>query len=225
METRTRPQALHVMFVARNTEHRSMGACFRYGQTGQMIKDCPKLDTKNIAGGKLASPNTWGRVFALSATDASSVQGTVSGTLQLGERSICVLFDTGATYSIISQSFTKCLPIRPTPLDPTLTIYTPMENSIIITHVCRDFPIHIECVVYKVNLFAIHMSNFDTILGMDWLTRHLVTIDCFSKSVIFGDLSHPKLVYQGIVPHKTLKIISVLKACKLISHGCDGFLA
>ncbi|XP_076915426.1 uncharacterized protein LOC143574772 [Bidens hawaiensis] len=92
-----------------------------------------------ITGGKVAPPNTRGRVFALSATDVANDQGTVSGTLQLGERSIYVLFDTGATHSIVSLSFTKYL--------------------------------------------------------------------------------------LGILPHKTLKIISMLKARKLISHGCAGFLA
>ncbi|XP_076948377.1 uncharacterized protein LOC143620600 [Bidens hawaiensis] len=192
---------------------------------GHMIKDCPKPDTKKITGGKVAPPNTGGRVFALSATDAANAQGTVSGTLQLGERSIDVLFDTGATHSMVSLSFIKYLPIRQTPIDPTLTISTPMENSIVITHVYRDCPVRIESVVCNADLFPMHMSDFYVILGMDWLTCYRVTIDCYFKRVIFGDLSCPKLVYQGIVPHNSLRIISALKARKLISHGCDGLLA
>ncbi|XP_076901278.1 uncharacterized protein LOC143555641 [Bidens hawaiensis] len=190
-----------------------------------MIKYFPKPDTKKIAGGKVAPPDTGGRVFALSATDAANAQGTVSGTLHLGERSIYVLFDTCPAYSIVSLSFTKYLPIRPTPIDPTLTISTLMENSIVITHVYKDCPIRIESVVCNADLFPMHVPDFDVILGMYWLTSHRVTIVCYSKRVVFGDLSCPKLVYQGIVPHKTLKIISALKARKLILHGCAGFLA
>ncbi|XP_076943125.1 uncharacterized protein LOC143613246 [Bidens hawaiensis] len=166
---------------------------------GHMIKDCPKLDTKKITGGKVAPPNTGGRVFALSATDASIAQGIVSGTLHLGERSIYVLFDTGATHSIVSLSFTKYISIRPTPIDSTLTISTPMENSIVITHVYKYCPIRIESVVCNAYLFPMDMSDFDVILGMDWLTRYRVTIDCYSKRVIFGDLSCPKLVYQASI--------------------------
>ncbi|KAJ0802805.1 putative nucleotidyltransferase, Ribonuclease H [Helianthus annuus] len=200
--------------------HRSTGACFKCGQTGHMIKECAKKDTK-----KNNQPNVGGRIFALSATDAANIPGTVSGTLQIGERSIYVLFDTGATHSLVSHSFTKYLPIRPTLLDHTFTISTPMENSSVITYVYKDCPIRIESIVCKADLFPIHMCDFDIILGIDWLSRHRVTIDCHSRRVIFGDLHHPDIIYQGTQAHKSLKIISALKARKSILNGCAGFLA
>ncbi|GKD38339.1 zinc finger, CCHC-type, retrotransposon gag domain protein, partial [Tanacetum coccineum] len=68
-------------------------------------------------------------------------------------------------------------------------------------------------------------SDFDIILGMDWLTEHRATIDCYSKRVIFGDLNNPEFIYHGSRPGKPFKIISALKARTLISHGCEGFLA
>nr|GFB86099.1 reverse transcriptase [Tanacetum cinerariifolium] len=36
------------------------------------------------------------------------------------------------------------------------------------------------------NLFPLEMSDFDIILGMDWLTEHRVAIDCHTKHVILG---------------------------------------
>ena len=79
-------------------------------------------------------------MLTLTATDAANAQGTVSGTLQLGERSVYALFDTGATHSVVSHLFTKYLPVQPILLDHALTIFTPLENSILITHVYRDCP-------------------------------------------------------------------------------------
>ncbi|KAK1414363.1 hypothetical protein QVD17_16561 [Tagetes erecta] len=204
---------------------RVSGACFKCGQTGHLMKNCPKPDTKTTTGGNVAPPNIGGRVFALTATEAATASGMVSGNLRLGERDICVLFDTGATHSIVSQLFTKYLMVEPSPLDHTLSISTPMGNSITITHVYRNCPIRVDSVVREADLLPMQMGDFDIILGMDWLTRHRVTIDCHSCRVIFGDLHNPDLVYQGIQPHKSLKIISALKAQKLISHGCIGFLA
>ncbi|KAD1774781.1 hypothetical protein E3N88_42308 [Mikania micrantha] len=187
-------------------------------------QDCTQPDKKNNVGAS-TSLNTRGRVFSLTATDAASVPGTVSGTLRIGERDICVLFDTGATHSIVSHMFTKYLMIAPSLLDHTLCISTPTGESIVITHIYKDCPITIDTIVRKADLLPMQMGDFDIILGMDWLTRHHVTIDCHSRRVVFGDFHHPDLVYQGIQPHKSLKIISTLKAQKLISHGCVGFLA
>ncbi|GJU05355.1 putative reverse transcriptase domain-containing protein [Tanacetum coccineum] len=50
------------------------------------------------------------------------------------------------------------------------------------------------------NLLPLEMSDFDIILGMDWLTGHRATIDCHTKRVIFGDLKNPKFIYHGSQP-------------------------
>ncbi|GJX43941.1 reverse transcriptase [Tanacetum coccineum] len=44
------------------------------------------------------------------------------------------------------------------------------------------------------------MSDFDIILGMDWLTEHRATIDCLTKHVIFGDLNNLEFIYHGSRP-------------------------
>ncbi|KAD5961988.1 hypothetical protein E3N88_13461 [Mikania micrantha] len=199
--------------------HRAGGNYFRCCQTGHMIRDCPQPNKKNNVGTS-TSLNTRGRVFSLTATDAASAPSTVSGTLRIGERDICVLFDTGSTHFIVSHMFTKYLMIAPSLLDHTLCISTPTGESIVITHIYKDCPITIDTIVRKADLLPMQMGDFDIILGMDWLTRHHVTIDCHSRRVVFGDFHHPDLVYLGIQPHKSLKIISALKAQKLISHGC-----
>ncbi|KAD3642141.1 hypothetical protein E3N88_31365 [Mikania micrantha] len=88
-----------------------------------------------------------------------------------------------------------------------------------------DCPIQIESIIRKADLFPMQINDFDMILGMDWLSKHRVTIDCQTRRVLFGDPMSPLLVYQGTQPRKFLKIISALKAHKFLSHGCAGFLA
>ncbi|KAJ0832489.1 putative nucleotidyltransferase, Ribonuclease H [Helianthus annuus] len=100
-----------------------------------------------------------------------------------------------------------------------------MGNSSVITHIYKDCPLVIGNVIRIANLYPMQMGDFDVILGMDWLSTHCATIDCHSKRVIFGDILNPECIYQGSQPRKSIKIISALKAQKLISHGSEGVLA
>ncbi|GJT63499.1 putative reverse transcriptase domain-containing protein [Tanacetum coccineum] len=110
-------------------------------------------------------------------------------------------------------------------LDHALSISTPMENNVVIGHKYRDCPLHFDDKIRSANLLPLEMSDFDIILGMDWLTQHRATIDCHTKRVIFDDLNNPEFIYHGSRPGKPIRIISALKTRTLISHGCEGFLA
>ncbi|XP_074346424.1 uncharacterized protein LOC141685206 [Apium graveolens] len=156
---------------------------------------------------------------------AAANSGTVSGTHLVGRRDPYVLFDTGSTHSVMSLSFVRHLGVAPSLLYPHMSIATPMGNSVIISDIYPECLIVVGDRNYKVNLLPMEMHDFDVILGMDWLSEHRATIDCQGKRVIFGDADKPEFVYQGSQPKGDVKLISALKASKLLSKGCDGYLA
>ncbi|GKF04594.1 putative reverse transcriptase domain-containing protein, partial [Tanacetum coccineum] len=86
-------------------------------------------------------------------------------------------------------------------------------------------PLRFDDGIRPVNLLPIHMFDFDVILGMDWLASHKATIDCYARTVIFGNVRQPEFVYHGSSLLKSVKLIYAMKARTLISHGCQGFLA
>ncbi|GJR48197.1 putative reverse transcriptase domain-containing protein [Tanacetum coccineum] len=92
-------------------------------------------------------------------------------------------------------------------------------------HEYVNCPIRFDDRIRPANLLPIHMLDFDVILGMDWLASHRATIDCYARTVIFGNVRQPEFVYHGSSPLKSVKLISAMKARTLISHGCQGFLA
>ncbi|GJU03780.1 putative reverse transcriptase domain-containing protein [Tanacetum coccineum] len=122
------------------------------------------------------------------------------------------------------QRFLK-LNMTPTPLIERVIISTPMKNHMLIDHEYVNCPIRFDDRIRPANLLPIHMLDFDVILGMDWLASHRATIDCYARTVIFGNVRQPEFVYHGSSPLKSVKLISAMKARTLISHGCQGFLA
>nr|GEY50777.1 putative reverse transcriptase domain-containing protein [Tanacetum cinerariifolium] len=146
-----------------------------------------------------------------------------SSTLFIYGHAVFVLFDTGATHSVISSTFASRITTTPTLLDHVLCISTPMQDSVRIAYVYRNLPLQFDDKIRAISAFLLDMCEFDLILGMDWLTEHHATIDCHSYRVIFGDIHAPEYTYHGSLPGKPMQIISALQARTLLYHGCEEF--
>ncbi|XP_074336304.1 uncharacterized protein LOC141673453 [Apium graveolens] len=206
--------------------YRQTGAYFLCGSMSHRAKDCTvSHNTGGGGAGGGSQQNPTARVFALTSNQAATNSGTVSGTLLVSRRDAYVLFDTGLTHSVVSLLFVHHLGVAPSLLYPHMSTATLMGNSVIISDVYRECLIVVGDRNCKVNLLPMEMHDFDIILGMDWLSEHRATIDCQGKRVIFGDATKPEFVYQGSQPKGEVKLIFALKANKLLSKGCDGYLA
>ena len=204
--------------------YKASGGCFWCGSTQHKVVDCPKKKAGEPKVDARAAPNS-GRVYSMTRDQAAGSSGTITGFLYIGDRTVFVLFDTGATHSIISTSLANKINITPTQLMNRISIATPMKTHVIIDVEYVNCPLRFDDRIRAANLLPIDMIDFDIILGMDWLAAHKATIDCYARKVIFGNLHHPDFVYSGSQPLKSVKIISAMKARTLISHGCIGFLA
>nr|GFC95956.1 putative reverse transcriptase domain-containing protein [Tanacetum cinerariifolium] len=87
-----------------------------------------------------------------------------------------------------------------------------MKNHTLIDHEYVNGPLRFDDHIRPANLLPIHMFDFDVILGMDWLASHRATIDCYDRTVIFGNVRQLEFVYHGSLPLKSVKLISAMKA-------------
>ena len=69
------------------------------------------------------------------------------------------------------------------------------------------------------------MVDFDVILGMTWLSLNFAILDCNAKTVTLAKPGTNPLVWEGDYTSNLVRIISFLRAKKMVSKGCLAFLA
>ncbi|GKB24274.1 zinc finger, CCHC-type, retrotransposon gag domain protein, partial [Tanacetum coccineum] len=81
--------------------YKATGGCFTCGSTQHKVKDCPQAKQKqNMPTDFARLPPTTGRVYDTTRDQAAKTSGTITGNLYIDDRTVFVLFDTGATHSI-----------------------------------------------------------------------------------------------------------------------------
>nr|GFB21567.1 hypothetical protein [Tanacetum cinerariifolium] len=136
---------------------RAAGTCFKCGQAGHLQKECKKNTTASTSGQADKKPGASSRVFAITEDHATKTSGTITGTLFIYGHAVFVLFDTGATHSVISSVFALRVTTTPTLLDHNtmlrstvvhieLSLVTFIHLSLFIMvpyweNLCRSFPL------------------------------------------------------------------------------------
>ena len=83
-----------------------------------------------------------------------------------------ILFDSSASPSFVAASSMDVLGLEVETLDESLHVSSPLWTKVRIDQICRDCELEISGILLTVDLRVMDISDFDVILGMDWLTAH-----------------------------------------------------
>jgi hypothetical protein len=106
-----------------------------------------------------------------------------------------ILFDSGATHSFISSKCGIKIGLNLYPTSEAYMIAT-SGGKISSNQVYRSVPIQMGRNLVRTDLLLLDLEGMDVLLGMDWMTRHRVSLDIFSETMEIDSPDHePTVLY------------------------------
>ncbi|KAL4022780.1 hypothetical protein IC575_016525 [Cucumis melo] len=136
-----------------------------------------------------------------------------------------VLFDFCSSHFFISSAFMLHARLEVEPLYHVLSVSTSSGENMLSKEKVKACQIEIAGHVIEVTLLVLDMHDFDVILGMDWLAANHASIDCFPKEVAFNPPLMASFKFKGGGSRSLPKVISAMRASKLLSLGTWSILA
>jgi hypothetical protein len=106
----------------------------------------------------------------------------VIGTFSVNDLSAVVLFDSGASHSFISTAYVEKHNLPMALLRIQMIVSSP-GGDMLARQLCPKVNLKIRGVDFVANLIVLESKLIDVILGMLWLSKHKVLIDCAKKSI------------------------------------------
>ncbi|XP_028072242.1 uncharacterized protein LOC114274495 [Camellia sinensis] len=89
------------------------------------------------------------------------------------------------------------LGLEPKALEIAMSVVLPLGGQTRVNLVCKSCELGISSTYLICDLGVMDMSDFDVIIGMDWLSVHRAIIDCYCKTVTASPLNGTKVQFKG----------------------------
>ena len=106
-----------------------------------------------------------------------------------------------------------------------MRVSLPAGDPLVSNSIVRDSKVLIGGHEFSEDLVALDMRDFDVVLGMDWLSRHRATLDCYKNEVKFHRPGKFEVKFRGIRKEVFSSMISAIAAQRMLRKGCQHYLA
>ncbi|KAJ0917224.1 putative transcription factor interactor and regulator CCHC(Zn) family [Helianthus annuus] len=201
-----------------------VSVCYKCYQPGHKKSECLDLvGKKDTKESPTEASKAKASSFQLTTAEAKTEPDVVSGIFAINSIPARVLFDTGVNKSFISHGFIRHPSFVLTKLSVPLEVEIGDNKNFIVCDVCKGCKLSIDDEEYSIDLIPKSMGEFQVVVGMDWLSRHHAKVVCFRKKIKLTSPSGKHVTIYGGKGGNPI-ICSMLKAHKLMKHGCRAFM-
>jgi hypothetical protein len=122
------------------------------------------------------------KVRHVAVEEAQQAPDVIIDMFFINDTSVVVLFDSGASHSFISVAYIEKYNL-PIALLRCQIIVSSLEGDMPARQLCPKVNLKIKGIYFVANLIVLESKGIDVILGMDWLSKHKVFINCAKKFV------------------------------------------
>ncbi|XP_021985640.1 uncharacterized protein LOC110881797 [Helianthus annuus] len=208
--------------------------CYKCGKKGHSsyqcpnspkTYQCPKLQQESKKEDKKQEGSrAKGRMFQITSEEAKVHPNVVSGIFLLNYMLVHVLFDNRATMSFISNEIVQHPSFKIERMPMPLEVEIADSKTYMLHEICRNCKFTIEDEEFDIDLIPMVLGEFKMTVGMDWLARHRVEINCESKIMFVQAPSGRHLSIQGERNVET-KLCTLVQAVKYVLNGSRAYLA
>ena len=167
---------------------------------------------RGSAPGMQIEARTQARVYAVTQQNADAAPDVVTGIISILDHDAYTLVDLGAMHLFASKPFLDLFQIETQPLRGRMRVSLPVGDPLFSDRVVRDSRVLIGGQEFPADLVALDMRDFNVVLGMDWLSRHRATLDCYKKEVKLHRPGKLEVKFRGIRRELSSNMISTIAA-------------
>ncbi|XP_040948356.1 uncharacterized protein [Gossypium hirsutum] len=165
------------------------------------------------------------RAYVVRTREEGDAHDVVTGIFLLYSEPVYALIDPGSSHSYINSKLVELRKLKSEMSRILIEVSSPLGQTVSVDRVCRRCPLMIHDKMFSVDLLIMPFGDFDIILGMDWLSEYGVILDCYKKRFGIQTEDGDRIEVNGIRTSRSTRIISAIKASKLLRQGCTTYLA
>ncbi|XP_016721872.1 uncharacterized protein [Gossypium hirsutum] len=117
-------------------------------------------------------------VYAARRREDGDAPDVITGIFFIYGLPYTALIDSGSTHSYIACNKTESLGDMFEIIGNEIIVISSLGQSVGVNKLFGKLPLVVQGVTFLADLMELSFSEFDLILGMDWLVKHRATLDC-----------------------------------------------